>query len=177
MGERDTIERVKTRQGLLSKVQNFFLRGYATKEDLRELDKQMRDTLYQTLRDLRHKWEKIYLTVLNAGDRVSNYDLKRVLQGLDRVMAMIRRADYGYAGLWDRKGQINEHELARVFNFDKTISDDIQSMEDAVQKTNRDVDDENWIEARTDIKHVKQLLDTLEEKWNERKNLFRPLEL
>jgi hypothetical protein len=91
-------------------------------------------------------------------------------------MAKIRRADYGYAGLWDRKGQINENEIARVFNFDKTLSLDIAVMEEAVQKTSQDVDDENWTEAREDLKHVKKLLYDLEDKWNERENLFRPLD-
>jgi len=166
---------VKSQQGLLDKIQNFFLRGFATKEDLRELDKKMRDTQYQTLSEMRHTWEEIYLNVLDANVKVSKRDLKRVLQKLDRVMAKIRRADYGYAGLWNRKGQINENELARVFNFDKTITDDIAIMETAIQKINQVVEDENWTEAREDIKHIKKLIYELEDKWNERENLFRPL--
>ena len=103
----------------------------------------MRDTQYRTLRDMRHTWEEVYLNVLDADARLSKRDLKRVLQVLDRVMAKIRRANYGYAGLWDRKGQINENELARVFNFDKTLSQDISGMDEAVQKTSQNVDDES----------------------------------
>ncbi|RLI48390.1 hypothetical protein DRO61_06530 [Candidatus Bathyarchaeota archaeon] len=176
MAEHDTIKTVKSQQGLLDKIQNFFLGGFATKEDLRELDKKMRDTQYQTLNDMRHTWEEIYLNVLDANVKVSKRDLKRVLQKFDLVMAKIRRADYGYAGLWNRKGQINENELARVFNFDKTITDDITVMETAVQKTNQVVEDENWIETRKNIKQIKKLIYELEDKWNERENLFRPLE-
>ena len=176
MAERDTIERVKARQGIVSKLQNLFLRGFATKEDLRELDKQMRDTQYQTLREMRHTWEDVYLNILDAETKLSKRDLKRVLQVLDIVMSKIRRADYGYAGLWDRKGQINENEIARVFNFDKALSQDIAGLEDAIQKINRNVDDENWIEAREDLKQVKKLLYNLQDKWNQRENLFRPLE-
>ena len=176
LAEHDTIEKVKSQQGILDKIQNFFLRGFATKEDLRELDKKMRDTQYQTLSELRHTWEEIYLNVIDANVRVSKRDLKRVLQKLDRVMAKIRRADYGYAGLWNRKGQINENELARVFNFDKIITDDIASMETTVQKTNQVVEDENWTEAREEIKQIKKLIYELEDKWNERENLFRPLQ-
>lgn len=175
MAERETIDRVKARQGLVSRLQNALLGGFATKEDLRELDKQLRDTQYHTLRDMRHTWEEVYLTVLDANARLSKRDLKRVLLALDRVMAKIRRADYGYAGLWDRKGQINETELARVFNFDKTLSQDIASMDDAVQKTSQDVADENWAEARNDIKQVKKGVYALEDKWKERETLFRPL--
>jgi len=175
LAEGNTIEKVKSQQGLLDKIQNFFLGGFATKEDLRELDKKMRDTQYQTLNDLRYTWADIYLNVLDANVRVSKRDLKRVLTKLDRVMAKIRRADYGYAGLWNRKGQINENELARVFNFDKTITDDIAIIENAIQKINQIVEEENWTEARKDIKQIKKLIYELEDKWNERENLFRPL--
>ena len=177
MTEHGTIEKIKARQGLISKIQNFFLGGYATKEDLRELDKQQRDVQYGTLRDMRHTWEELYLTVLDAGVNVRNRDLKRVLQVLDRVMAKIRRADYGYAGLWDRKGQINENELERVFNFDKTLSGDIAEMEAAVETASDQVDEENWDEAREAIKQVKKLLYAIEDKWNERENLFRPVNI
>jgi len=177
LAERNTIERVKARQGLLSKVQNLFLFGYATKEDLRELDKKMRDDQYRALCDIHHTWEQIYRSILEAGIKISNQDLKRVLLVLDRVMANIRRADYGYAGLWDRKGQINENELARIFNFDRTVSIDIENMTETVRSISRNIDEENWIKTRTDIKQVKQLLYALEVKWNERENLFRPLEV
>jgi predicted helicase len=175
LAERDTIESVKARQGIVSKLQNLLLGGFATKEDLRELDKQMRDAQYHTLRDMRHTWEGVYLAVLDADTQLSQRDLKRVLQTLDRVMAKIRRADYGYAGLWDRKGQINEKELARVFDFDKALSQDIAGLEGAVQKTQHDVEEENWTDARDDLKQVGKLLRSLEDKWNERETLFRPL--
>jgi hypothetical protein len=56
------------------------------------------------------------------------------------------------------------------------LSLNIAGMEEAVQKTSQDVDDENWTEAREDLKQVKKLLYDLEDKWNERENLFRPLD-
>ncbi len=175
MTERDTIEQVKARQGIVSKLQNLLLGGFATKEDLRELDKQLRDAHYDALRDMRKTWETVYLTALEADAQLSQRDLKRVLQTLDRVMARIRRADYGYAGLWDRKGQINETELARVFNFDKDFSQDVAGLEAAVEKTQQDVEEEDWTAARMDLKQVVKLLRDVSDKWNERETLFRPL--
>ena len=46
MAERETIEKVKEKQGILSKIQNFFTLGYGTKEDLRELNRKLRDNYY-----------------------------------------------------------------------------------------------------------------------------------
>ena len=67
MSERETIEKVKGKQGILSKIQNFFTLGYGTKEDLRELDRKLRDLYYVDLRDMRHVWEDLYLEALDAG--------------------------------------------------------------------------------------------------------------
>ena len=51
MEERETVEKVKGRQGVLSKIQNFFTLGYGTKEDLRELDRKLRDFYYSPSQD------------------------------------------------------------------------------------------------------------------------------
>jgi hypothetical protein len=176
MAERETIEKVKEKQGILSKIQNFFTLGYGTKEDLRELDKKLRDTYYADLRDMRHVWEDLYLDVLDAG-YASNRDYKKVIQVLDRVTEKVRHADYGYAGLMDRKGHIREEELAHVFNYDRNVSGDINVLEEAVKKIQMEAEAENWDGIPDEVKNVKRLLLAFENKWDDRENQFRPLEM
>jgi hypothetical protein len=177
MAERETIGKVKDKQGALSQIQNFFTLGYGTKEDLRELDKKLRDLYYEDLRVIRHVWEDTYLAVLNAGLTASSNDFKKVIQVLDRVMEEVRHADYGYAGLLDRKGHIREEELARVFNYDKTLSSDVDSMKEAVNKTYSEAEAENWTNIPAEVKKIKDLLLAFESKWLEREKQFRPLEI
>ena len=177
MAERETIEKVKDKQGILSDIQNFFTLGYGTKEDLRELDKKLRDLYYMDLRGLRHVWEDAYLAVLDAGFATSNRDFKKVIQVLDRVMEKVRHADYGYAGLMDRKGHIREEELARVFNYDKALSSDVESVKEAVNKIYSEAEAENWTNIPVEVKKVKGLLLGFEKKWRERDKQFRPLEI
>lgn len=176
MAERETIEKVKEKQGILSKIQNFFTLGYGTKEDLRELDKKLRDNYYIVLKDIRHVWEDLYLDVLDAG-YASNRDYKKVIQVLDRVTEKVRHADYGYAGLMDRKGHIREEELARVFNYDRDVSSDINSLKDTVNKIQMEAEAENWDVISEEVKNVKRLLLAFENKWDDRENHFRPLEI
>jgi hypothetical protein len=176
LSERETIDKVKDKQGIFSKIQNFFTLGYGTKEDLRELDKKLRDQYYICLRDMRHTWEELYLAAMDAGAAQSR-DYKKVIQVLDRVTEKVHHADYGYAGLYDRKGHIRENELARVFNFDKEFLTDLDALKDAVNKTQKEVDSENWDNASAEVKNVKTLLLAFEDKWAERENQFRPLEL
>jgi hypothetical protein len=176
MAERETIKKVKDKQGILSQIQNFFTLGYGTKEDLRELDKKLRDNYYATLRDMRHVWEDLYLDVLDAG-YASNRDYKKVIQVLDRVIEKVRHADYGYAGLMDRKGHIREDELARVFNYDRDLGNDLSGMKEAVSKIQMEAEAENWEMIHDEVKRVKSLLLSLENKWNNRERQFRPLEM
>lgn len=176
MSERETIDKVKGKQGILSKIQNFFTLGYGTKEDLRELDRKLRDLYYFDLRDMRHVWEDLYLEALDAGAAQSR-DYKKVIQVLDRVTEKVRHADYGYVGLYDRKGHIRENELARVFNFDRELEKDIDSLNEAVNKAKAEVEAENWEGVPSEVKNVKSLLLAFEDKWNEREKQFRPLDI
>ena len=176
MSERDTIDKVKQKQGIFSKIQNFFTLGYGTKEDLRELDKKLRDLYYAELRDMRHVWEDLYLAAMDANAAQSR-DYKQVIQVLDRVTEKVRHADYGYAGLWDRKGHIRENELARVFNFDKEIGKELDSLKDSVTKAKSEADLENWEAVSAKVKNVKSLLLGFEDKWDERETKFRPLDM
>ncbi len=113
-----TIDKVKQKQGIISKIQDIFTLGYSTKEDLRELDKKLRDSYYSDFKSLRHRWEEIYLEALNA-KQPNGDDYKKIIQITDRVAEKINRADYGYAGLMDRKGHIRENELTTVLTMTK----------------------------------------------------------
>jgi hypothetical protein len=176
MSEKETIDKVKGKQGILSKIQNFFTLGYGTKEDLRELDRKLRDLYYVDLRDMRHVWEDLYLEAMDAGAAQSR-DYKKVIQVLDRVTEKVRHADYGYAGLYDRKGHIRENELARVFNFDRDLGTEVDGLKAAVNKAKTEVEAKNWTAVSGEVKNVKSLLLSFEDKWNEREKQFRPLEM
>jgi hypothetical protein len=175
MSEKDTIEKVKDKQGILAKIQNVVGLGYATKEDLRELDKKLRDLYYADFKNLRHRWEELYLAALNAGKATD--DFKKVIQIMDRVGEKVNRADYGYAGLMDRKGHIRESELARVFDYDKALNEDIQAMIRAIDELYSDSEAEKWADASVKARNIKSLILGFESKWNEREKQFRPMEV
>jgi MinD-like ATPase involved in chromosome partitioning or flagellar assembly len=175
MAEKETIEKVKDKQGILDKIQNVFTFGYSTKEDLRELDKKLRDFYYADFKSMRHKWEELYLAALNASKATD--DFKKVIQVMDRVAEKVNRADYGYAGLMDRKGHIRETELARVFNYDKDVSADIQSIVSAVEDLYNDSQAEKWSEAAAKARNIKSLILGFESKWDGREKQFRPMEV
>jgi hypothetical protein len=176
MSGSNTIEKVENKQGIIAKIENVFGLGYATKEDLRELDKKLRDFYYADFQGLRHRWEEIYLSALNAGQKQTGDELKKVIQIIDRVAEKVNRADYGYAGLMDRKGHIRENELAGIFDYDKALGDSIQGIAKTVDDLYSDSEADRWSDVTAKVKNIKlQLLD-FESKWNNREREFRPLE-
>jgi hypothetical protein len=176
MSERETIDKVKNKQGILDRIQNFFTLGYVTKEDLRELDKKLRDVIYEDFRDIRNKWEDIYMEALNQNISIPGPKFKKIIQLLDRVMEKVRHADYGYAGLMDRKGHIREEELARVLNFDQTLSENVENIKKIVTQTYNNMENENWVTISAEIKNIKGLLMDFEDKLQQREESFRPIE-
>ena len=174
MSEHDTIEKVKDKQGILDRIQNFLTLGYGTKEDLREIDKKLRDLMYKDFRRIRHRWEDIYLEALNEAVALSGRKFKKIIQVLDRVMEKVRHADYGYAGLMDRKGHIRENELARVYNYDKDLSVEVDGITRTVDEIYSKMEDEDWTTIAPDVKKVKTLLLAFEDKLEQREEQYRP---
>jgi hypothetical protein len=175
--EKGTIDKIKERQGFISKMQNLLLGGYALKEDLRELDKMLRDSYYDDLREFRHQWERAYLEALESGHSTISRRFKTVIQNLDRVSELFHRGDYGYAGLMDRKGHIREDELARVFDYDKDLSGDVDRLGEAIGKVYSGVMEGAWDAVQTQVNSVMDLLLELEKSWRERESHFRSLEV
>ncbi len=171
----DTLEKMKSKQGIFDKIQNFLTMGYGTKEDLRELDKKLRDGYYADFKGMRHRWEELYLEALNAKQPGDDY--KKVVQVLDRVAEKINRADYGYAGLMDRKGAIKENALAKIFDYDKALGDQIQALDQSINDVSSSVETEAWSETPPKVRGVKLKLLEIEKKWDGREQAFRPLEI
>ena len=164
-------ESVKDREGIWGKIQNFFTLGYGSKEDLREVDKALRDNYYLSFKEIRYRWIEINLAALEAG--LKGDDFKKVLQVLDRVMEKVHRADYGYAGLFDRKGHIRQDELTKSLDFDKKFGADLADFETAVGEVFTDYEAENWQSMMAKTKKLKSKVVALDTKWNEREKVFR----
>jgi hypothetical protein len=77
----------------------------------------------------------------------------------------------------DRKGHIRESELARVFDYDKALENDVQALENAISDLYNDSQAEKWADATAKARNIKSLILGFESKWDEREKQFRPLEV
>ena len=124
---------------------------------------------------MRHRWEEISLSALKA--KKSNDDYKKIIQVMDRVEAKINRADYGYAGLMDRKGSIKENALGSIFDYDRALGTEINGLEQNIEEIYIMVESENWSETAPKVRSVKLSLLDIEKKWDGREKQFRPMEI
>jgi hypothetical protein len=162
-------EKKSDKDGILDKIQNFVTMGYGKKEDLREFDKSLREQYYSELMALRHRWEKVYLEVLEAGQSSIGRECKKVIQTMDRLAATVNRADYGYAPLFDRVDKIQEETLSRVLEYDKTLADNLTQIGKEVESTETSSSELNWPLLRTNINALKKSLADFDEGLRNRK--------
>ena len=168
-GDKPAEEEDIYRKGIVSTVENFLTGGYSKKEDLRELDKALRERYFSEMNDLRHRWEKVYLEVLENGQNTIGRECKKVIQTIDRLLFAVNRADYGYAPLFDRVDEIREPTLKRVLEYDKTLIDNIDQLSKDIDVAESSLGQINWPELRTNIDILKKDLSTFDEAWRMRK--------
>ncbi|MCJ7633933.1 hypothetical protein MUP77_16300 [Candidatus Bathyarchaeota archaeon] len=177
MGEKETIDKSKSRQNLMSKIQDILLFGKGTREDLKEFDMQLREDYHKEISDLRQKWEEIYLEVLDYQQPLLNRKFKTIIQTLDRVKEQVNRATYGYAPLFNRVGQIGSNELARVFNYDKEFGEYLNRLRESKDNVAASVESKDWKAVSDGVNNMKTVLKDTEMRWKEREKYFRSKEI
>ena len=177
LSEKDTFEKVKSKQSLMSKIQDVLLFGKGTREDLKEFDMQLREDYFKEISDLRQRWEEIYLEILDSHQPSLNRKTKTVIQTLDRMKAQVNRATYGYAPLFNRTGQIESNELARVFNYDKEFGEYLAQLREAENNVAKSVEVKDWEAVSNGISNMKTVLNGTERRWKEREKYFRSKEV
>ena len=160
------------RGGIVDKIQNFVTLGYGKKEDLRELDKALREQYYSELMALRHRWEKVYLDVLEAGQSSIGRECKKVIQTIDRLSSSINRADYGYAPLFDRVDKIQEQTLSRVLEYDRILVSNLIQIEKDIEAAETSLGKGVWSIIKSNIEALRKTLATFDEGWRNRKQVM-----
>ncbi len=161
-----------TRNGILDNIENFLTSNYGKKEDLRALDKTLREGFYTEFIAIRHRWEKVYLGILEADQNTLGRECKKVIQIMDRLAASVNRADYGYAPIFDRVEKIQEKELTRMLEYDKSLGANIAQISKDVEAAEDSLDQINWPQMRINIEALKKTLSAFDESWRNRKQAF-----
>lgn len=159
-------------KSVFDRIGNVIAPGYGNMEDLRALDKALRDQYNLELMNLRHQWEKIYLGVLEAGQSVIGRECKYVIQTIDRLAATINRADYGYAPLFDRVENIQGEALKSVLDYDRGLAVDLIKLGESSGKAEAAMKSATWSILASLVDGFNNDLRIFEEKWGKRKQMI-----
>jgi hypothetical protein len=160
------------RSSIFEEFENLLTSGYGKKEDLRALDKTLREQYYAELMNLRHQWEKIYLEVLEAGQTAIGRECKVAIQTIDRLAAVVNRADYGYAPLFDRIKKIQNEALNSVLEFDRGLTNSLNQLNNDVVNAESTLKASTWPMLSSLVDALNHDLKLFEENWSKRKQVM-----
>ncbi len=170
---RDVEAKKVTRSGPLEDLLNLVTAGYGRKEDLRALDKELRDGLYSELMTLHRRWEKLCLGVLDAGQTSTGKNCKAAIQSLDLIAAKIQRGDYGYAPLFDRVNKIQEEALSKLLDHDRNLVDNLTALSEDVRCAEEALKSSTWKSLDKSVEKIRDDLSILEDGWEQRKRSIK----
>jgi hypothetical protein len=120
---------------IASKIPGF--KGYVERQNRRDSDKLIRDTIYRRFRELEGRVSDLQVELINQGDISYTDDLEKAALRLRTFADRVRTAPRGYSSLFEAV-KINEPELAKFYEYDAALldkGDEIGSAIDNIQSS------------------------------------------
>lgn len=108
-------------------------RGFQDRELRRDVDKSLREHVAAQVGRVKGKLREAARDYTDAGKIAILDRFERLDRRFDGLSQSIRFADYGATGLFDAV-KIGEEELARIYEFDLSLLDDVGELEAAVER-------------------------------------------
>lgn len=121
---------------LASKIPGF--KGYVERQNRRDSDKLIRDTLFRRFRELEGRVSDLQVEFINQGEIEQTDDLEKAALRLRTFADKVRTAPRGYAGLFDAI-KVNEPELAKLYEFDASLLDKADEVARAIENIQESV--------------------------------------
>jgi hypothetical protein len=118
---------------IASKIPGF--KGYVERQNRRDSDKLIRDTIFQRFRELEGRVSDLQVEFINQGEISYTDDLEKAALRLRTFADRIRTAPRGYSSLFEAI-KINESELAKLYEYDATLlekTDEVNRAIDNIQ--------------------------------------------
>jgi hypothetical protein len=114
---------------LASKIPGF--KGYVERQNRRDSDKLVRDTIYRRFRELEGRVSDLQVEFINKGEIKYTNDLEKAALRLRTFADRVRTAPRGYSSLFEAI-KINELELAKMYEYDAALLDKADEVGSAI---------------------------------------------
>ncbi|HHS96743.1 MAG TPA: hypothetical protein ENK08_02420 [Chloroflexi bacterium] len=129
----DLYERVSEARSGLEKLigQIPGYKGYKEKEMRRESDKLLRETVATHMEQHRQRMDELQKQLITAGRFEYLDEMGNAVTKLQTFIDRVRKATYGYAGLFDAV-RVKEEELDRLYDFDAKLLEYVERLSAAL---------------------------------------------
>lgn len=114
---------------IASKIPGF--KGYVERQNRRDSDKLIRDTIYRRFRELEGQISDLQVEFINQGEIKYTDDLEKAALRLRTFADRVRTAPRGYSSLFEAI-KINEPELTKLYEYDATLLDKAEEVGRAI---------------------------------------------
>lgn len=166
----DPLGKITEGKDLLGKIRNSlagFL-GYVDRENRREADKMLRETIAQRYEEQWSKISELQRQFISAGKLELVDDMEAAAIKLRTFIDKVKGASYGYAGFFDAV-RINSDELERLYSFDEALLANAEALARAVENVEASIETEGLPAA---IRHLVTLSQEALETYNRREEVI-----
>lgn len=168
------LEQVKSGESFLEKIARYIpgYDGYVNRDNARELDTILRNTLAANLDSNQTKLKNTTLNLSQSGKLFETEGIDKLDKKIQNAVSKFKSAARGFSGAFDVV-KIKEDKLNQLYNFDANLLDKVQEI------TNSCAELEANSKANVDIKPIVEkignLLDNLLRQFDDRENILRNL--
>lgn len=154
-------------ENLLAKIPGY--KGYKEKEERREADKLLRETIASRMRTVKTQLDGLQQDLIGAGKFDLLDETGSAATQIQTFIDRVRTAAYGYGGLFDAV-KVKEDDLDRVYEFDNTLIGYVERIENAIANARRNVEGED---PRSPILLIRDLTREANTTFDERAEVLR----
>ena len=147
----DILDRAEKDRNIIEKILHVIpgFSGYLKKEERREADKILREGLARRLEQSRARLDDALRELTDSGGLMHLDKIDRSKKTLEKIVARLRFAAYGYSGFFDTI-KVGDEELDRMYQFDLRLTEMIESFEEAVKNLQAAASSSDGIPAQAD---------------------------
>ena len=168
------LQQVKSNESFLEKMKRIIpgYDGYVNRDNSRELDTQLRNTLANSLDNNKTALKNTVLSLSKNGKLFQTEGIDRLQNKLQEGIAKLRSAARGYSGAFDVV-KIKDDKLNQIYQFDSGLLNIVGNINTACDEI------EQSSAANTDItaslQKLNELLDNFIQQFDQRESILRNL--
>lgn len=168
------LDSVKSNESFLEKIVRFIpgYDGYVNRDNSRELDTLLRNTLAKNIEGNKVKLKNIVVALSQRGKLFESDGISKLEKKLETIVAKFKSASRGYSGAFDVV-KVKQDKLNLLYQFDENLLSHVEAIGSACSEM------ENNAKTNLDVKPTQQkvsdMMDEMIRLFDDRENILRAI--